>query len=328
MKTSGIITVINNLKKSFGETRAVDDISLEIPEGRILGILGPNGAGKTTTLRMLTGFISPTSGSIVVNNIDINEKPLEVKKVIGYLPESSPIYTDMLVFDYLKFIADIRKIPQLLVFNRLEELADLCGIREVMHKEVSALSKGYKQRVGLALALMDDPEILILDEPTSGLDPNQISEIREIIKEIGKRKTIIFSTHILSEAEATCDIVVIMNKGKLVAEGTTEMLKGNNSGNNITQITLKYTDPKKVESVFKNIQGFSKITIKESQENIIVTISSKEDNRENIYGIIKKEDWIILEMVQKKKSLEHIFKELTKAGRQQVGCSPMQPKEV
>jgi len=303
---------INNLTKYFGETRAVDGISLEIPEGRILGILGPNGAGKTTTLRMLTGFISPTSGSVLVNGIDAGRNSLEVKKLIGYLPESSPIYTDMLVYDYLKFIADIRNISPTQVINRHRELADLCGIREVMHMGVSTLSKGYKQRVGLALALMDDPEILILDEPTSGLDPNQIAEIRTIIKEIGKKKTIIFSTHILSEAEATCDRVVIMNKGKLVADGTTEMLKGHKSDSNITRITLEHTDPGKVIKVLENLEGVSDSKIEETKKQITVTLSTTEDQRGNIYRLIKKEDWILLEMVQEKKSLEHIFKELTK----------------
>ena len=303
---------INNLTKYFGEIRAVDGISLEIPAGRILGILGPNGAGKTTTLRMLTGFLSPTSGSVIVNDIDAGNNPLEVKKLIGYLPESSPLYTDMLVYDYLKFIADIRNISPSLILDRLQELADLCGIREVMHMGVSTLSKGYKQRVGLALALMDDPEILILDEPTSGLDPNQIAEIRTIIKEIGKKKTIIFSTHILSEAEATCDRVVIMNRGKLVADGTTEMLKGDKSGNNITRITLEQTDSQKVLKVFEVLEGVSISKIDETKENIMVTLTAKEDQRANIYKLIKKENWILLEMVQEKKSLEHIFKELTK----------------
>ena len=303
---------INNLSKYFGETRAVDGISLEIPEGRILGILGPNGAGKTTTLRMLTGFLSPTSGSVVINDIDAGSNPLEIKKLIGYLPESSPIYTDMLVYDYLKYIADIRNISPSMISDRLQELADLCGIREGMHMGVSTLSKGYKQRVGLALALMDDPEILILDEPTSGLDPNQIAEIRTIIKEIGKKKTIIFSTHILSEAEATCDRVVIMNKGKLVADGTTDMLKGDNSGNNITRITMEHTDPDKIKTVFEGLQGVSVDRIEETKEQITVTLTAKEDQRSSIYNLIKKEDWILLEMVQEKKSLEHIFKELTK----------------
>lgn len=303
---------INNLTKYFGETRAVDGISLEIPEGLILGILGPNGAGKTTTLRMLTGFLSPTSGSVVVNGIDTGKNALGVKKLIGYLPESSPIYTEMLVYDYLEFIADIRGISQKLIPARLQELSDLCGIREVMHKSVATLSKGYKQRVGLALALMNDPDILILDEPTSGLDPNQIAEIRGIIKEIGKRKTIIFSTHILSEAEATCDRVVIMNNGKLVADGTTEMLKGDKSGSNITHVILDSARPEKVRKVFEGADGVSISNVEEAKDRLTVTLTAKTDRRADIYKLIKKEDWILLEMVQEKKSLEHIFKELTK----------------
>ncbi len=303
---------INNISKYFGETKAVDGISLEIPVGQILGILGPNGAGKTTTLRMLTGFIKPSSGSIDVNGINTEDNPIEVKKLIGYLPESSPIYSDMLVYDYLKFIADIRNITPSSVLNRLQELADLCGIREVMHKSVSTLSKGYKQRVGLALALMDDPEILILDEPTSGLDPNQIAEIRSIIKEIGKKKTIIFSTHILSEAEATCNRVVIMNKGILVADGSTEMLKGEKSGENIIKLTLEHIEHQKIKDLFIDQSGIKIVNIEDINNYILLTLSTKEDKRADIFKLIKKEDWILLEMVQEKKSLEHIFKELTK----------------
>lgn len=302
---------INNLTKNFGETKAVDSINLEIPEGQILGILGPNGAGKTTTLRMLTGYLRPTSGTVIVNGIDADKNSIEVKKHIGYLPESSPIYTDMLVYDYLRFIADIRDISPLEKLNRLQELSDLCGIREVMHKPVVTLSRGYKQRVGLALALMDDPEILILDEPTSGLDPNQIAEIRTIIKEIGQKKTIIFSTHILSEAEATCDRVVIMNKGQFAADGTTEMLKGDKS-DSVTRITLEHTNPVKIRKVFDKLEGVSKIKIEETKEQLKVIMTTTSDLRAEIYRLIKKEDWILLEMVQERKSLEHIFKELTK----------------
>ena len=303
---------INNLTKKFGETAAVRDISLEIPSGQILGILGPNGAGKTTTLRMLTGYITPSSGSVVVNGIDARNNFIEVKKHIGYLPESSPIYTDMLVYDYLKFIANIRDINRQYILKKLLELSDLCGIREIMHKPVSTLSKGYKQRVGLALALMGDPDILILDEPTSGLDPNQIAEIRSIIKEIGKKKTIIFSTHILSEAEATCDRVVIMNKGKMVADGTSEMLKNNNSGNKIICITLKYTDPTPVKNIFNKMKDISEIELEETTDTLKIKLSTSEDIRANIYALIKKQEWVLLEMIQESESFEHIFKELTK----------------
>ncbi len=303
---------IKNLVKYFGETKAVGNISVDIPEGQILGLLGPNGAGKTTTLRMLTGYIKPSSGSIVVNGIDASQNFIEIKRHIGYLPESSPIYTDMLVYDYLKFIADIREINSSKQMNRLQELADLCGIRSVMHKPVSTLSKGFKQRVGLALALMDDPSILVLDEPTSGLDPNQIAEIRTIIKEIGQKKTILFSTHILSEAEATCDRVLIMNKGKLVADGTAEILKGDKSDSNITRITLELTNPDSIKKVFEKSRIITGIEISEKNNLTNIVLTTAEDSRVEIYKLIKKEDWLLLEMAQEKKSLEHIFKELTK----------------
>ncbi len=303
---------INNLTKNFGETRAVKGISLEIPKGQILGILGPNGAGKTTTLRMLTGFITPSSGSVIVNGIDASNNSIEVKKHIGYLPESSPIYTDMLVYDYLVFISDIREIEHSKRMDRLLELSDLCGIREVMHKPVSTLSKGYKQRVGLALALMDDPEILILDEPTSGLDPNQIAEIRSIIKEIGRKKTIIFSTHILSEAEATCDRVVIMNKGQLVADDTAEMLKESKSDSFITNITLEFTEDKNIKKIFQKIDAISSVTLENSKDQIKIKLTTSKDIRSDIYRLIKSQEWILLEMIQETESLEHIFKELTK----------------
>ena len=303
---------INNLTKDFGETIAVNGINLEIPNGQILGILGPNGAGKTTTLRMLTGFITPTSGSVIINGIDSKNNSIEIKKHIGYLPESSPIYTDMLVYDYLVFISDIREIEHSKRMARLLELSDLCGIREVMHKPVSTLSKGYKQRVGLALALMDDPEILILDEPTSGLDPNQIAEIRAIIKEIGRKKTIIFSTHILSEAEATCDRVVIMNKGQLVADDTAEMLKESKSNSFITNITLEFTKDENIKNIFQKLDAVSSVDIEDSKDQIKIKLTTSKDIRSDIYRLIKSQEWILLEMVQETESLEHIFKELTK----------------
>jgi len=214
-----------NLTRYYGDICAVDNISFEVKKGEILGFLGPNGAGKTTTYRILTGYLHATSGTIKVKDYDIHEHQLEIKKLIGYLPESAPVYHEMLVYDYLSYIADIRGIPRERKLPHIRELADLCRLEEVMHKTVNELSKGYRQRVGIAHALMGDPEILVLDEPTMGLDPNQIAETREIIKRIGREKTIIFSTHILSEAEATCDRIVIINNGKLAADFTIQELR-------------------------------------------------------------------------------------------------------
>ncbi len=216
---------IENLTKYYGDLKAVDSVSFEIQKGEILGLLGPNGAGKTTIYRILTGYLSPTSGSIKVKDFNIQNNLIEIKKLIGYLPEAAPIYQDMLVFDYLNYVADIRGVDKEKKLAHLRELADLCSLNEVMHFSINELSKGYRQRVGIAHALMGDPEILVLDEPTAGLDPNQIVETRDIIRRIGKEKTIVFSTHILSEAEATCDRVVIIDRGKKVADDTVENLR-------------------------------------------------------------------------------------------------------
>ena len=216
---------IDNLTKYYGDLCAVDHVNFEVNKGEVLGLLGPNGAGKTTIYRILTGYLSPTSGNILVKDFNLKENQLEIKKLIGYLPEAAPIYHEMLVFDYLDFVADIRGVEKNKKLSRLRDLADLCSLNEVMHMTIAELSKGYRQRVGIAHALMGDPEILILDEPTSGLDPNQIVETREIIRRIGKEKTIVFSTHILSEAEATCDRVVIINQGRIVADDTVGELR-------------------------------------------------------------------------------------------------------
>lgn len=216
---------IENLTKYYGELCAVNNVSFEINKGEILALLGPNGAGKTTIYRVLTGYLSPTSGTIKVKDYNLYDHQIEIKKCIGYLPEEAPLYRDMLVFDYLNYIADIRGVEKDRKLSHLHELADLCSLNEVMHKTIDELSKGYRQRVGIAHALMGNPEILVLDEPTSGLDPNQIAETREIIKEIGKEKTIVFSTHILSEAEVTCDRVVIIDEGKIVADDTIDKLR-------------------------------------------------------------------------------------------------------
>ena len=216
---------IIDLEKNYGSTKAVKGINLTINSGEVLGILGPNGAGKSTTLRILTGYLKPTTGTIIVKGLDVRDNELEVKKIIGYLPESAPLYSDMLVYDYLDYIANLRGIDKVDILPRLKELAALCGIKDVMHKSINSLSKGYKQRVGLAQAMIADPEILVLDEPTTGLDPNQIVEIRHIIKEIGKKKTVIFSTHILSEAEATCDRIVIIKQWEDCCKWNTSRIK-------------------------------------------------------------------------------------------------------
>jgi ABC-2 type transport system ATP-binding protein len=306
---------IENLTKYYHTLCAVDQINLDVEKGEILGLLGPNGAGKTTTLRMLTGYLKPSSGTIFVKGFSIDKHVLEIKKVLGYLPESAPLYHDMLVFDYLNYVAAIREIHGDQKLARIRRLAELCGINEVMHQPIGELSKGYRQRVGLAHAMMCDPEVLVLDEPTSGLDPNQIAEIRKIIKEIGKEKTIIISTHILSEAEATCDRIVIINQGKIVADGSTENLKQSAGGQNMMNLSLQNADFKSAKETFASISGIESVTrVAETNKtlNIKLGYQSTHDLRPDIYRKIRATDWIILDFHQETQSLENIFRELTK----------------
>ena len=302
---------IENLVKDYGDTRALNGINVSIPRGQVIGLLGPNGAGKSTTLRILTGYLKPTSGKITVKGLDVTEHPTEVKKMIGYLPESAPLYSEMLVYDYLAYIADLRGMKKPEKDIRIKELSELCGIKEVMHRPVRTLSKGYKQRVGLAQALIDDPEILVLDEPTSGLDPNQIVEIRSIIREIGREKTVIFSTHILSEAEAACSRIVIVNKGDIAADGSTEMLKTARSSSRNLEIIISGAEIDEVEKMFKSMDGISIMDIGSNEDGVKLNVGCNSDKRKDIYLMMKKTDWILLEMIQQKQTLETIFREIT-----------------
>ncbi|MGD9022750.1 MAG: ATP-binding cassette domain-containing protein [Deltaproteobacteria bacterium] len=306
---------VENLTKYYDQLCAVDHVTFDIHKGEILGLLGPNGAGKTTTLRMLTGFLRPTSGSIRVKDRTIDEDTLGIKSLLGYLPESAPLYHDMLVYDYLGFVANIRGLDKTGKHARIRQLADLCGVAEVMHQPIGELSRGYKQRVGLAHAMMSDPEILVLDEPTSGLDPNQIVEIREIIKHIGQEKTIILSTHILSEAEATCDRVVIINRGKIVADGSTEELKQSTSGEYVIDISLQNADLASVKKEFHSMEGVKDIVRLDDEEDglhVRLVCQAASDLRGDIYRRIKETEWILVELHRETRTLENIFRELTK----------------
>ena len=306
---------VESLTKYYNDLCAVDQISFDISKGEIMGLLGPNGAGKTTTLQILTGFLRPTSGSIRVKDYSIDEDSLQIKKLLGYLPESAPLYHDMLVYDYLDYVANLRGIDSSNKISRIRHLSDLCGISEVMHKTINELSKGFKQRVGLAHAMMDDPEILVLDEPTSGLDPNQIIEIRDIIKQIGKEKTVILSTHILSEAEATCDRIVIINKGKIVANDSTETLKQSAGGNNLISISLQNAEFESVKqqlTAINEISGIAQVSNDNGILNLKLTCMSSADIRGDIYKKVRQTDWILLEMHQETQTLENIFRELTR----------------
>ena len=309
---------VKNLTKYYGDFQALKGISFEIKSGEIVGILGPNGAGKSTTLRILTCYFNPTSGDAIIEGKSILDEENNVKKIIGYLPESAPLYKDMCVFDYLVYMADIQELERSKLNERLHYVVNVCGLKEVISKPIGELSKGYKQRVGLAGAIIHDPKILILDEPTNGLDPNQIVEIRELIKELGKEKTVLVSTHILSEVEATCSRAIIINKGNIIADDTPENLSlnfGNNDKSSTIKISIKTND--NIESVKEkllNVSDIYKVEIEDNFNNIkeLTIYSNSEEPRDEIYRFIKSTDWIIYEMTRVKENLETVFHTLTK----------------
>ena len=307
---------VQGLNKFYGDFQALKELDFTINKGEILGLLGPNGAGKTTTMRILTCFLQPSSGNIQVKDYNVLDHPLEIKNMIGYLPESAPLYGEMLVYDYLDYVAAMRGLDGSLRVKRITELIEMCGLKEVVYKAIHELSKGYKQRVGLAHAMMGDPEILVLDEPTSGLDPNQIVEIRQLIKDIGKEKTVVFSTHILSEAEATCDRVVIINNGVIVADGATDRLVREFGGGAVVDVTLQYPDVQRVSSEFNQVAGVIDLEdLSEDGEGLVkMAIFSKEDEdiRPALYRVIREQGWDLLDFHRRTETLENVFAQLTR----------------
>ncbi len=307
---------VTNLTKYYGENLAVDDISFEVSKGEILGFLGPNGAGKTTTMKVITTFLSPTSGKVTVDDIDVEGDSLSVRRKLGYLPEQNPLYFDMNVVDYLDYVAALDGIADNKIKSRREEMIDVCGLEEVRHKDIGELSKGYRQRVGLAQAMINNPEVLILDEPTSGLDPNQIIEIRNLIKKLGKQKTVILSTHILSEVQATCNRVIIVNKGKIVADGSPEELQAKSKGQSVVTLEVKNNcDKNSLSSALRNCRGVSKVELSgETGDSYIFNVFGEKgsDLREVISSKVNEQKATLLSMQAKHSSLEDIFRELTK----------------
>ena len=305
---------IINLTKKIGQNKILDNISLTINKGEVLGFLGPNGAGKTTTMKIITSFWKPTSGQVKVDGLDVSENSLETRSKIGYLPETVPLYDDMRVLEYLRFVAEIRGLEKNEIKVRIKEVVKTCGLREVIRRPIEELSKGYRQRVGLAQAIIHQPEVLILDEPTTGLDPNQIIEIRELIKKIGKEKTVIFSTHILSEVSATCDRVVIINNGKIVKIGTpTELLSVSNA-QNVIYVKIK-GDKDRVLDKLKNFEKISKVDIKNKEAENIYGYEIKPikniDIREDVSIFVTSIGCTILELYKEKINLEDVFRTLT-----------------
>ena len=303
---------VSHVSRKFGSFRAVNDVSFSIPTGQIVGLLGPNGAGKTTTMRMITGFLAPSEGQIFIDGEDITKAPVESKKKIGYMPESAPLYGEMIVEDYLKYIAQMHgENPA----EKVPALCKECGLKEVMSKNISELSRGNRQRVSLAHALMADPEILILDEPTSGLDPNQVEDVREIIREIGKTRTVIISTHILSEVETLCSRAIIISGGKVVADSSIENLK--NSIGSSTTVFVEFTgNVKSAESAAKSIAGVSNVSsnkVENGHNEIVVSVNGETEIRPALVKALVESGCDVYAMAMQSNSLEDVVHALTEA---------------
>jgi ABC-2 type transport system ATP-binding protein len=297
--------IVENITKIYGQQKALDDVSFKIDAGEVVGLLGPNGAGKSTMMKIITCFIPPTSGSVTVNGFDIFDHSIEVRKKVGYLPENNPLYLDMYVKEYLTFISGLYKINN--IKQKVEKMIALTGLTQEHKKKIGALSKGYRQRVGLAQALIHNPEVLILDEPTSGLDPNQLLEIRNLIKEIGKEKTVMLSTHIMQEVEAVCSRAIIIDKGRIVADDATTNLSLNAAGIQTTIVEFNKPVDKKL---LVSIQGV--IRVKALAGNTYEIESDKTDVRELVFKFAVDHNLSVLSMQKSEKGLEEIFQQLTR----------------
>ena len=295
--------VVENITKTYGNQKALDGVSFSINSGEIVGFLGPNGAGKSTMMKIITTYINPTDGVVIVNGHQVDTEPLLVKQSVGYLPEHNPLYLDMYVKEYIQFNAAIHKVSK----TRIQEVIEQVGLTPEAHKKIGQLSKGYRQRVGIATALLHDPEVLILDEPTTGLDPNQLVEIRDLIKEIGKTKTVLFSTHIMQEVEAVCDRVIIINKGKLIIDKKLNELK-----NNEQQVLEVEFDLRIEEQLLKTIPHLTK-AVNVFDTTWQLTFNTQEDMRSTVFDFAHDNGLKLLQSSQKNQDLESLFRSLTKA---------------
>lgn len=297
---------VTSLSKHFGSQKAVDDISFSMKKGEILGFLGPNGAGKSTTMKMLTCYIPPTSGTALINGFDIVDQSLDVRKHVGYLPENNPLYKDMYVREYLGFIANLYKLKSLR--SAVDDMIELTGLGLEQHKQIGALSKGYRQRVGLAQAMIHNPDILILDEPTSGLDPNQLADIRQLIKQFGKEKTVLFSSHIMQEVQALCDRVIIIDKGKIVADDSIKHLDENVGSLQVVNVEFVKTVDK---NMFSKIKGIHEIKQGKSKREYELRFMKENDIREELFRLAVSLDNPLIELNTVHRSMEDVFHEYT-----------------
>ena len=304
---------VQDLSKNYDDVQAVKSINFEIDDGEIVGFLGENGAGKTTTLKMLTGYLVPTAGNVEINDLNINDSALEIQKQIGYLPELNPLYPEMSVYEYLEFIARVRNITGKKFREALTRVVDRCGLQGVVHKQVSSCSKGYKQRIGLAGSMIHDPKILILDEPVTGLDPNQIVEIRELIKSLGREKLVLMSSHILQEIQATVDRIMIIHQGEIVANGTNEELMSSFKGNTLLNLEVRNANDNTLNdlSVAFPDMDVAKVEEKKDYHLIQLEYDQEVDPREDLFNYAVSSGWVILKMTPTTTDLEDVFRKLT-----------------
>tara|TARA_B100000683_G_scaffold70800_1_gene69348 strand:+ start:1694 stop:2638 length:945 start_codon:yes stop_codon:yes gene_type:complete len=305
---------VENLSKNYGSVKAVRSISFELNDGQVVGFLGANGAGKSTTLKIMTGYISPSSGNVYYGKKNIQDDTSEIQRDIGYLPELNPLYSEMIVHDYLKFISEVRGILENDFKNAFQKVVEECSLNAVAHRTIANCSKGYKQRIGLAAALIHDPKILILDEPVTGLDPNQIVEIRELIKKLGKEKIVLMSSHILQEIQATVDRIIIINEGSIVADGSSEeLLNDSAKGKADLKLEVSNADENDIRDMKATIPSIDikNISKEDSFTSINIEFPSNGDPREDIFKYAVDKNWVILEMVTSKQNLEDIFRKLT-----------------
>ena len=304
---------VDNLSKSYGDVEAVKSISFELFDGEIVGFLGANGAGKSTTLKVMTGYLSTTSGTVYVNDMDIRHDAHEIQKQIGYLPELNPLYGEMRVYDILEFIAKIRNISGKTFKNALARVVEQCGLKGVLHKNIAECSKGYKQRIGLACAMIHDPKILILDEPVTGLDPNQIVEIRNLIKELGSEKLVLMSSHILQEIQATVNRIIIIHKGEIVADGTNEELMSGFMGNAKLTLEIKNAEDDSVKDLSEKIPQLTIIDTESKNGSRLLNLEypKDQDPREALFQYAVDSNWVITEMSPHSANFEAIFRKLT-----------------
>ena len=308
---------VNNLVKRYGDHTAVDHLSFKIEKGKIYGFLGPNGAGKSTTMNMITGYIASTEGTVTIDGHDILDEPEQAKKCIGYLPEMPPLYFDMTVLEYMNFVADLKKIPKDKKKSMIAEVMEMVKITDMKNRLIKNLSKGYRQRVGLAQAILGYPEVIILDEPTVGLDPKQIIEIRDLIKSLKEKHTVILSSHILSEVSAVCDYVLIISHGKLVASDTPENLERYLGESGLIEIETR-TEASKVKEVLKNVPGIEKVSVKTDASGITsgqIREKRGQDIREELFTTFAEKKMPLLKLNAVQVSLEDVFMELTQSDK-------------